>query len=340
MSSKPIGKEITDPQWKIVIPDRVSGSTALEQEIFGNRGRVVALNAKTNSELPGLIEDADAILAWHDLIWNVEVISALKKCKSIVRVGAGFDNVDLAAAKKAGIVVSNVPDYGTLDVADHAIALLLDLARGLKGHDKLARTGTTGWVWGAVPTFRVTGKHFGVVGLGRIGTATALRAKALGMNVLFYDPYKPAGWDKALGVRRVSTLTELASQSDIVSIHTPLTPETRGLIGADFFRASKKGLVFINTARGPIVDWAAFSECFISGWIKCAGFDVLPVEPPNLNDPLLKAWASDEPAIANRLVITPHCAFYSDEAVVEMRQKAALEALRVLSGDKPQNQVN
>jgi C-terminal binding protein len=327
-------------QWKVVIPDRVSGSVSIEQEIFGDRARIVALNIKTNDGLPGQIEDADAILAWHDLIWNAEVIATLKKCKSIVRVGAGFDNVDLAAATKAGIVVSNVPDYGTLDVADHAVALLLDLARGLKGHDKLARTGKSGWVWGAIPTFRVTGKTLGIVGLGRIGTATAMRAKALGMNVAFYDPYKPAGWDKALDVTRVESLHDLAACADVVSLHTPLTPETRGMIGHEFFRASKKGLVFINTARGPVVDWTAFSEFFMNGWIKAAGFDVLPIEPPNLEDPVLKAWVNEDPGIANRLVITPHCAFYSDEAVVEMRQKAAAEANRVLAGKKPQNQVN
>jgi D-3-phosphoglycerate dehydrogenase/C-terminal binding protein len=330
----------TTQKWKVVIPDRVSGSVAVEQAVFGDRATIVPLNLKTNDGLAGQIEDADAILAWHDLIWNSRVISSLKNCKSIVRVGAGFDNVDLAAAKKSGIVVSNVPDYGTLDVADHAIALLLDLARGLKGHDKLARSGKSGWVWGAIPTFRVTGKTLGVVGLGRIGTATAMRAKALGMNVAFYDPYKPAGWDKALGVTRIETLEELAAKSDVITLHTPLTAETRGMIGHAFFRATKKGVVFINTARGPVVDWSAFSEFFMSGWIKCAGFDVLPVEPPNLDDPVLKAWVADAPEIANRLVITPHCAFYSDEAVVEMRHKAAAEALRVLAGQKPQNQVN
>jgi lactate dehydrogenase-like 2-hydroxyacid dehydrogenase len=326
--------------WSIIIPDRLTGPAELEQSVFGTRGRVTALGAKTQAEIQGRIESADAILAWHDLKWDATQLEALKRCKAIVRVGAGFDNVDLAAARRFGITVCNVPDYGTNDVADHALALLLALARGLNGHNRGSKESPVGWTWGKVPTFRLTDKKFGVIGLGRIGTAAALRAKAFGMQVGFYDPYKEAGWEKSLGLKRYWKLEEVARECDIISLHTPLTPETRGLIGKAYFQAVKPGQVLINTARGPVLDWKAFTEAFVAGKISSAGFDVLPDEPLNREDSLLKRWLAEDAEIRDRLVITPHCAFYSAEAVVEMRRKAAEEAFRILSGEKPLNALN
>jgi phosphoglycerate dehydrogenase-like enzyme len=323
-------------RWHVVIPDRVAPPADVEQAVFGDRAIVSALEAHTNAELRGRHESADAILAWHDLHWDAEVLAAMPRCKALVRVGVGFDNVDLAAARARGIVVSNVPDYGTHDVADHAMALLLSLARGLPGSDRVARGGA--WRWGLVPSFRLTDKWLGIVGLGRIGAATALRAKAFGMRVGFYDPYKPSGWDKALGVTRFLSLEELAATCDVVSLHTPLTPETRGMIGAGFFAAARPGLVLINTSRGPVIDWPAFRAAFEAGRLAAAGLDVLPVEPADRTDPLIAAWMAGE--LAERLIVTPHCAFYSPEALTEMRRKAAEEALRILSGAGPLNRVS
>ena len=323
-------------RWHVVIPDRLAPPADVEQEVFGDRAIVSALEAHTNAELRGRHADADAILAWHDLVWDEGALAAMPHCKALVRVGVGFDNVDLDAARRRGIVVSNVPDYGTHDVADHAMALLLALARGLAGGGRVAREGA--WRWGLVPTFRLTEKWLGIVGLGRIGTATALRAKAFGMRVGFYDPYKPSGWDKALGVERFLSLEALARACDAVSVHTPLTPETRGLLGREFFAAARPGLVVINTARGPVIEWEAFRAAFDDGRIACAGLDVLPVEPPDAADPLIAAWRSG--ALADRLIVTPHCAFYSTEALIEMRRKAAEEALRILTGQPPLNRVN
>ncbi|HSK00342.1 MAG TPA: C-terminal binding protein [Kofleriaceae bacterium] len=323
-------------RWHVVIPDRVAPPADVEQAVFGDRATVAALEAHTNAELRGRHEAADAILAWHDLHWDAEVLASMPRCKALVRVGVGFDNVDLAAARRQGIVVSNVPDYGTHDVADHAMALLLSLARGLAGSDRVARGGA--WRWGLVPSFRLTEKWLGVVGLGRIGTATALRAKAFGMRVGFYDPYKPSGWDKALGVTRFLSLDELAATCDVVSVHTPLTPETRGMIGGAFFAAARPGVVVINTSRGPVIDWPAFRAAFEAGRIGAAGLDVLPVEPADRTDPLIAAWMAGE--LADRLIVTPHCAFYSLEALAEMRRKAAEEALRILSGAGPLNRVS
>ena len=323
-------------RWHVVIPDRVAPPADVEQAVFGDRAIVTALEARTAAELGDRHAPADAILAWHDLVWDDAALAAMPRCKALVRVGVGFDNVDLEAARRRGIVVSNVPDYGTHDVADHAMALLLSLARGLAGSDRVARGGA--WAWGLVPSFRLTEKWLGVVGLGRIGTATALRAKAFGMRVGFYDPYKPSGWDKALGLVRFATLEELARTCDAVSLHTPLTPETRGMIGREFFAAARPGLVVINTARGPVLDWPAFRAAFEDGRVACAGLDVLPVEPADPADPLIAAWRAG--ALGDRLVITPHCAFYSPEALIEMRRKAAEEALRILAGPGPLNRVD
>ncbi len=323
--------------WTVVIPDRVTAPATVEEAVFGTRATVRALHATSAAELRGRIEDADAILAWHDIGWTADVLASLWQCKVIVRVGVGFDNVDLAAARARGIEVCNVPDYGTHDVADHALALLLGLARGLASNDRVARGGV--WSWGLAPSFRLTGKTLGIVGLGRIGTATALRAKAFGMQVAYYDPYKPQGWDKALGLTCYRSLAELAAASDVVSLHVPLTQSTRGLVGAEFFAAARRGLVVINTARGPVLDWAAFTAAFRSGHVRCAGFDVLPAEPADPTDPLIRDWMAGAPDVRDRLLITPHCAFYSAEAVEEMRRKAAEEALRVLSGEPAWNSV-
>jgi C-terminal binding protein len=326
-------------KWHVIVPDRLAPPADIEQDVFGSDARITTLQAKTNAELTGKIEDADAILAWHDLRWDADTLAAMPKLKVLVRVGVGFDNVDLVAAKQRGIVVCNVPDYGTHDVADHALALLLALARGLPGHDHAVRSGPAGWRWGVTPTFRLTEKKLGIVGLGRIGAATALRAKAFGLRVGFYDPYKPAGWDKALGVGRYDSLEALARDCDIVSLHTPLTAETTGMIGAKFFAQAKRGMVLINTARGPVVDWPAFRDAFESGVVAGGGFDVLPREPLDREDPLLARWLANDTAVRDRLVITPHCAFYSTEATSEMRRKAAEEALRVLRGEPPRTPV-
>jgi phosphoglycerate dehydrogenase-like enzyme len=324
-------------KWNVIVPDRLPPPADIEQAVFGDRAIVTALDARTEDALRGKISDADAILAWHDLKWTDDVLAQMPRCKVIVRVGVGFDNVDLAAARRRNIIVSNVPDYGTHDVADHAMALLLALARGLEPYNRVARAGA--WAWGLAPSFRLTDKVLGIVGLGRIGTATALRAKAFGMRVGFYDPYKPSGWDKSLQLARFDRLADLAAASDVVSLHTPLTDETRGMIGRDFFAAAKPGLVVINTARGPVIDWPAFSEALTSGRVSCAGLDVLPIEPAEPRDPVIAAWMAGDPAIRDRLLITPHCAFYSQEALHEMRRKAAEEALRVLSGDGPRDRV-
>jgi D-3-phosphoglycerate dehydrogenase/C-terminal binding protein len=178
----------------------------------------------------------------------------------------------------------------------------------------------------------------GIIGLGRIGGATALRAKGLRMNVQAYDPYVRAGTDKLLGVPLVG-LEELLKTSDIVSVHTPLTEETRKLIDASALSLMKPTAILVNTARGAVVDTDALAAALKAGQIAGAGIDVLPDEPATSDMPLIQLWQQDRQPPVN-LMITPHTAFYSDAGLVEMREKAALEIRRVLSGEMPKNCVN
>ena len=170
---------------------------------------------------------------------------------------------------------------------------------------------------------RLSACTFGVVGIGRIGTAAALRAKAFGMDVVFYDPYVSNGVDLALGVRRVHSLEELMRQSDVVSVHVPLSDQTRKLVGAEAFAAAKPGLILVNTARGEVIDLDALYDAMRDGKVQAAGLDVLPVEPADPNHPLIKAFSANEEWIAHRLVMTPHSAFFTPESVFDMRAKSA-----------------
>jgi D-3-phosphoglycerate dehydrogenase/C-terminal binding protein len=180
----------------------------------------------------------------------------------------------------------------------------------------------------------------GIVGLGRIGTATALRAKALGMEVAYHDPYKPLGFDKALGLRRAETLEELVRGSWVLSLHCPLTPETRGLIDAPTLSLLPPGAFLVNTARGAVVDTAAVADAIASGRLAGAGLDVLEAEPPAEDDPLIRAWRDPGHPAHHRVVLTPHSAFYSEESQREVRAKAALACRRALAGEPIPNVVN
>ena len=326
----------------ILIPDHPSPNAEIEQKVFGSEGKIIVAHGSHHSEISDQVwADTDAILVWHWMNLPTEAIAKLERCKVIVRIGVGFDSVDIKAAGKQGIQVCNVPDYGTSDVADHAIALMLTLSRGLYAFSENIRQSNENWHWQSAGTLhRLAGATIGIIGLGRIGTAAALRAKAFGMRVLFYDPYAPDGRDKALGITRCDQLEKLAAQSDVVSIHAPLTEETQGMLDEAFFAQLKPGAIIINTARGAIIDLDALAKALKSGVVRAAGLDVLPQEPPDPNHPLIKAWHQREPWIAYRLMITPHAAFYCQEAFEEMRRKAALEVKGVLEGKPARNCIN
>ncbi len=206
----------------------------LEQKILGDIADVVALNGFSETEVIDRLENAHAIAVWHNLSLTKPSIERLKCCKLIVRSGVGIDNVDYKFARTRGIPMCNIPDYGTEDVADSAIGMALSLTRGINRQNSQLRAGLGEWLYTqAVPLQRLRGRVFAIVGLGRIGTAVALRLKALGMDVVFYDPFLPDGDDKSLGIRRAESLEELLRQAYIVSLHTPLTDLSRHCINAN-----------------------------------------------------------------------------------------------------------
>jgi lactate dehydrogenase-like 2-hydroxyacid dehydrogenase len=283
---------------------------------------------------------ADALVTGIDI--PPEYRDKLDKCRVVVTPKVGFDNMDVKAWAEMGLPVCNVPDYGTQEVADHAMALMMSLMKGITFHTRELKKDPRGLWRPALNPFgkRLSSCVFGVVGLGRIGTAAALRAKAFGMDVVIYDPYRENGAELSIGVRRCNSLEELFGQSDIVSIHAPLSSETEKMINAQVLAASKPGLVLINTARGPIIDLDALHEALKEDQVQAVGLDVLPVEPADPDHPLIKAWAADEEWIDNRLLITPHSAFFTPESVYDMRFKGGEVAVTYLSEGRLQNCVN
>ena len=282
-----------------------------------------------DAPFPATVLDAHALILWHGPLVTAPIIAQLKNCRAIIRNGVGFDSVDVAAAAKAGIPVCNVPDYGTEEVADHAIALILALYRQLFPLDTVAKK--LAWhIDVAAKMRRLRTQTLGLVGLGRIGTATALRAKAFGFRVVFYDPYAPGGTHKAVGIERVNSLAELLKIADTISVHCPLSAETRGLIGAREIALMKPGSFLVNTARGDVVDKAPVFDALRSGHLAGAGLDVVE------NEPLRTA---DEAATPN-LICTCHAAFCSPEGMIEMRSTSAKIARAAVLGEKVWNRVN
>ena len=326
---------------KVIITDFVTEPLDEERRILGDLAEVIALDALSEDELFGRIEDADAIMMYHQFDVTSRVIEKLTNCKLIIRCGVGVDNVDHAFARTRGIPVANIPDYGTEDVADTAIAMMMTLTRGVHLLNSRLRRGEGPWHYSpVVPLHRLRGRVFGVVGLGRIGTAAALRAKALGMDVVYYDPYAPDGRDKSLGVRRAETLEELFIQTAVLSLHCPLTPETRGLVNNATLALLPRGSYVINTARGATVDPLAVLRAIESGHLAGAALDVLEKEPPADSEPLLQAWRDPHHPAHDRLILNPHSAFYTEEGLRDMRVKGSENVRRVLLGQAARNVVN
>jgi D-3-phosphoglycerate dehydrogenase/C-terminal binding protein len=329
------------PRAQVIITDFVSRPLDLEEEVLGDLANVLALDAFHEDELIGRIEDADAVMIYHQFNVSARIIERLDHCKLIVRCGAGVDNVDHACARTRGIPVANIPDYGTEDVADSAIAMMLTLARGVHMLNSRLRRGELPWNYVQVaPLHRVRGRVCGIIGLGRIGGATALRAKAMGMDVVFFDPYAPDGRDKSLGIRRAETLEDLLRQAHLLSVHCPLTPETRHMIGDDTLALLPTGAIVVNTARGAVVDATAVLRAIECGHLLGAGIDVLEQEPPRADDPLLQAWRDPKHPAHDRLILNPHSAFYTEEGLRDMRVKGSENVRRVLLGGQPRNVVN
>ncbi|HEX9076178.1 MAG TPA: C-terminal binding protein [Anaerolineae bacterium] len=284
--------------------------------------------ATTPEAILDVAREADGVIVCYAKM-PASVIEQLKNCKVMARTGIGVDNVDIDAASRKGIVVTNVPEYCEDEVSDHAMAMLLTLIRKIPFANKRAHAGK--WETGAVnPIHRLRGRTLGLVGLGKIPKLVAAKAQTFGLHVQTYDPYIPAQAAAKLGVKSVS-LPELLSTSDYVSIHAPLTPETKNMFNADAFRQMKRGALLVNTARGPLVDVEALVDALAAGQLAGAALDVLPTEPPPVDSRLL---GRDD------VILTPHIGFYSEESMIDLQTKAAQQVALVLSGKEPRYPVN
>jgi phosphoglycerate dehydrogenase-like enzyme len=301
----------------------------IESRVLEGTAKVSLLRVKDEEEFLPYTSDAEGIILGHDVKLTRKSLSQLRRARLIVRKGVGVDNVDIIAAREWGIPVCNVPDYGTEEVADHALAMALSLWRRLGPLKESVRAGN--WNWRVAQDVRRTrGRIFGVVGCGRIGTATARRAQAFGFDCIFEDPYVAPGDEKALGIKRVETLNELLEIADIVSLHVPLTEETFHLLGRDQFQHFKPAAYLVNTSRGPTVDERALVAALQSGKLAGAALDVVETEP--LPPPELLTLEN--------CIVTPHAAFYSVESLTELREKCARLVLDALTGKKIRNIVN
>jgi D-3-phosphoglycerate dehydrogenase len=310
----------------VVITDCDHGTITPEEAVFRAAGVAHRLyQVRTEEEIIAQAGEADALIVQYGRITG-RVLDALPRVRAAVRYGVGVDTVDLGAATARGVIVSNIPDYCMEEVSDHALALALACWRRIAFYDRRIRAG----VWSATEVksmLRLHGRVMGVVGLGRIGAMLARKAAGVGMTVWGYDAYLT---ELPPGVRRVG-LEELLAGADIVSIHTPLTAETRHLIDEKALRRMKPTAFLVNTARGAVVDNAALTRALREGWIAGAGIDTLEQEPPSRELELL--------SLPN-VTLAPHAAWYSEDAMVDLKRKTAEAAVAALRAQRPTAVVN
>lgn len=326
----------------VLYPEARQQPDDLERQIFGSDVRIMKRDTGALLE----VSDADCAEADGLMIMGFAVsgtdLERFPRLRAIVRMGVGYDRLDRPAAAERNILICNVPDYGTTEVADHAIALALTLRRGILLHHEMQRKDPPAPFRSFQHPLidRLGRQTFGIIGLGRIGTAVALRAKALQFRVVFYDPYLPNGAELALGIERAATLEDLLRQTNTLSIHAPLTPETKGLLGAKQFALMPQNAVVINDARGAILDLDALYDALKDGHLAGAGLDVLPVEPPVEPIPkLLAAYRAKEPWLEGRLVVTPHSAWLTPQSWEDTRRKSAETMRAALLTNQPQNVI-
>lgn len=317
---------MSEQKFRIVITDCDHPSIDIEKEIFqGMKAELTLETCKTEEDVIAVASNADGILNQYAPLTR-RVVKSLKRCKVICRYGVGVDNIDLEAATEHNIIVSNVPDYCVDEVSTHTLGLILASARKITFLDRRIREK----VWDftiAKPLFRTQGKILGLFGLGKIARMVAQKALGFGFKVIAYDPYVSILDSKIEMVH----LERLLSDSDFLSIHVPLTEETKHSFGERELRSMKKNSFLINTSRGPIVDEKALYQALKEKWIAGAALDVMEKEPPDWEDPLLKF---------ENVIMTPHISFYSEESYRELKTKAAGAVLAVLKGEKPLSVVN
>ncbi len=321
---------MSEDKIKVVITDTEFGGVEVETKVFDEIGaEVVVLNTMDEETIIKATKDADAVMTEYAKI-TARVIAGFEKCKVISRYGIGVDMIDLDAAARAGIPVVNAPDYGIEEVATHTAALILCMARKVAVYDRALKAGQWGFGIGK-PVRRLQGEVLGLIGFGNIGRMTAKFMYGLGMNVIAYDPYILAG-DMALrGVRKAESMEELLKTADIVSLHVPLLESTRGMIGEKELKMMKPEAYLINTGRGGLVDENALVTALKEKRIAGAAIDTHSFEPLQKDNLLVNL---------DNVIMTPHCAFYSEESLLNIRRIPSEEVVRVIRGQKPRNLVN
>jgi D-3-phosphoglycerate dehydrogenase / 2-oxoglutarate reductase len=314
---------------KVVVAGAGFPTLDAEQRVLSEIGaEVVDARRLGDAETLGLCRPADAIMTDYFRV-DADVIRQLERCRVICQYGVGLDQLDVDAATIAGILVTHTPEYCVDELADHTLALLLAVARKIVHFDREVRAGT--WDYNLTPPMhRLRGRTLGLVGFGRVGRAVAERARPLGLRVLASDPYVTDADIESAGAESAG-LERLLKEADIISLHAPLTDQTRGLIGAAELATLKAGAILINTARGGLVDEASMLTALEEGRLAGAGLDVLAREPPDPDDPLLAC---------ENVVLTPHAGFLSEESLIAVQTQAAEEVRLALEGRIPRHAVN
>jgi len=315
---------------KVLVTDYVWPSVEPERAVLAQAGAELVVAPDGSEEtLAGLARDVDGILTCFAKVTD-KVVEAAEKCVVISRYGVGVDNIAVDTATDLGIVVTYVPDYCVDEVSDHVLALLLAWNRRVVLFDRATKTRGWGSEGLGMRIMRLRGKKLGIVGFGRIGRAVCAKALAFGLEVLASDPFLSAEAVSDRGARMVE-LPELLSESDFVTLHSPLTPETTSMMGVAELGKMKAEAFLINAARGPLINEDALYDALTSGQIAGAGLDVLVNLAPPLDHRLVQL---------DNVIVTPHTAFFSQEAVLELEERAAGEVAKVLRGEMPDNPVN
>ncbi|SNZ19247.1 C-terminal binding protein [Cohaesibacter gelatinilyticus] len=319
----------------VVITDFDFDDISVETEILEAAGaKVIALQAKQEEDLFDIAPCCAAMINQYARIGR-KTITRMKHCEVIARYGVGVDIVDVDTATERGILVTNVQNYCTEEVADHAIALWLTLARKLPDYDRATHAGIWQWQSGQ-PVYRLRGRTMGVVSLGKIGQAIMARAQAFGVTVIAYDPFLPAEVAAKLGVELVGK-ADLLARSDYILMQAPMTPDTHHFLSDSEFAAMKPGAILVNTGRGPTVDNKALFRALSEGHLAAAGLDDPEEEPAKR-----ASWTPDDNPLFTlpNVLVTPHAAYYSEESILAARTIAATQVAKVLTGQKPDYTVN
>jgi D-3-phosphoglycerate dehydrogenase len=314
-------------KFKVVLTDNIFPDLIIEREML-KEVDAEFIEVTDHSKLKDECRDADAVINTYEQMTK-DIINGMEKCRLIIRNGIGVNTIDVNACNAKGIMVANIPTYCLDEVATHAMALLLCLNRKITLLNDTVKSG----VWDvkkAIPVYSLQNKVLGLMGFGKIPRILNIKAKAFGMNVIAYDPYVSEEEVAKEGAKKVS-LEELVKESDYLSIHSPLTPETKGVFNLGLFCQMKKTAYIINTARGPVINEPELAQALKEGLIAGAGLDVLLKDEVDLSNPLLKM---------DNVIITPHASWYSEESMMRRRTQTVESVIRVLKGGEPYSLIN